>query len=505
MRQPTILRKLGRLVFSGVVGPRWEMIWLIARRDLRESTSDTRLFIAMTSLTFVIPVVAAAAVTLAAHYLGPSGRGITERLAEVGAFFVVFLPASFSLVLALESFSGERERNTLETLFATPLRESEIYLGKCLAVIIPSLSLSYAALAVYSIGVGLLLHYVAVAELPPLIAVTLAQALVMVAGATIVSSQTKTLRSANVMASFIIIPMSGVIQAESVLIISRLEWVLWAVAAMLAVVALLLLRLGIIGFNRENILAKESRPPDRRARLGQRLRRFPVRPAQWRRIGAGMARSTPAAFRRSGGAIAVSASLLLLGGIAGALAQRFDLVPARPVAALVATRAAVGNEAVLGTPSFFLLILRNNLLVGALMILLAPLTLGVVAGLGTLVNGFVVGYIGGVFFDFSRLGFFACGIAPHGVVELPALVLAAAFALRVGASMVRPSPEGWLPGCGSRSPTTAGGRWCLCPCSRWRRSSRHTSPPTCCGPADRTHVELAKNCKGGCRVGAQGI
>src|ERR1700730_7554990 len=287
-----ILRRLARVMFPGVRGPRREMVMLVTRRDLRESTSDARLLFAMTSLTFVIPVVAAAAVTVAAHYLGPSGRVITERLAGAGAFFVGFLPASSSLVLALESFSGERERNTLETLFATPLRESEIYLGKCLAVIIPSLSLSYAALLVYSAGVGLLLDFVATAEIAPLSVVTLAQALVMVAGATIVSSQTKTLRSANVMASFIIIPMSAVIQSESVLIISHLEWILWAVAAMLAVVALLLLRLGIIGFNRENILAKESRPPNRRQWVRRGVGVLPRRPSQWGRLAAGMLRST---------------------------------------------------------------------------------------------------------------------------------------------------------------------------------------------------------------------
>jgi uncharacterized membrane protein SpoIIM required for sporulation/ABC-type transport system involved in multi-copper enzyme maturation permease subunit len=441
-----ILRRLGRLMFAGVSGPRTEMIWLIARRDLRESTSDARLFIAMTSLTFVIPVLAALGVAAAGHYLGPSGRGITERLAEVGAFFVVFLPASFSLVLALESFSGERERNTLETLFATPLRESEIYLGKCLAVIIPSLSLSYAAVTSYSLAVLLLVHYIASQELGPLLVVTLAQALVMVAGATIVSSQTKTLRSANVMASFIIIPMSGVIQGESVLLISRLEWVLWAVAAMLGVVAVLLLRLGIIGFNRENILAKESRPPDRRAWLLRTLRRVPRRPREWRHVAADLVRATPAAFKRSRSAITISALLLILGAIAGAVAQQDSLVPGRPVAALVATKAAVGHDAVLGTEPFFLLILRNNLLVGALILVLAPLTLGAFGGMATLLNGFVVGYIGGVFFDVSRLGFFACGTVPHGVVELPALVLAAAFALRVGASMVRPSTDGWVRG-----------------------------------------------------------
>jgi uncharacterized membrane protein SpoIIM required for sporulation len=440
------LRRLARVMFVGVRGPRREMVSLVTRRDLRESTSDARLLFAMTSLTFVIPVVAAAAVALAAHYLGPAGRAVTERLAEVGAFFVVFLPASFSLVLALESFSGERERNTLETLFATPLRESEIYLGKCLAVIIPSLSLSYAALAVYSLSIAVLLHFVAGQELAPLVVVTLAQAMVMVAAATIVSSQTKTLRSANVMASFIIIPMSGVIQFESVLIISSLEWVLWAVAAILAVIALLLLRLGIIGFNRENILAKESRPPNRRAWLRRVLNRLPRRPGQWARLGPAVVRAIPSAFLRSRSAIAVSAALLVLGGVAGVFAQQYDLVPARPVATMIANRAAIGHEAVLGTPPLFLLILRNNLLVGVLMVVLAPLTLGVFGGLGTLLNGFVLGYVGGVFFNFSRLGFFVCGVAPHGVIELPALVLAAAFALRVGASMVRPSPEGWVAG-----------------------------------------------------------
>ncbi|HXO66636.1 MAG TPA: stage II sporulation protein M [Candidatus Dormibacteraeota bacterium] len=440
------LRRLARVMFVGVRGPRREMVMLVTRRDLRESTSDARLLFAMTSLTFVIPFVAAAAVAVAAHYLGPSGRAITERLAEVGAFFVVFLPASFSLVLALESFSGERERNTLETLFATPLRESEIYLGKCLAVIIPSLTLSYAALLVYALSIAGLLHFVAVQELAPLVVVTLAQAMVMVAAATIVSSQTKTLRSANVMASFIIIPMSGVIQFESVLIISSLEWVLWAVAAILAVIALFLLRLGIIGFNRENILAKESRPPDRRAWVSRLLSRLPRRPGQWANLGVALVRATPSAFRRSRGAIAVSAALLVLGGVAGLVAQQYDLVPVRPVASLIATPATIGHEAVLGTPPLFLLILRNNLLVGALMVALAPVTLGVFGGLGTLLNGFVVGYVGGVFFSFSKLGFFVCGIAPHGIIELPALVLAAAFALRVGATMVRPSPEGWLAG-----------------------------------------------------------
>jgi uncharacterized membrane protein SpoIIM required for sporulation/ABC-type transport system involved in multi-copper enzyme maturation permease subunit len=418
---------------------------LIARRELRESTSDTRLFIAMTSLTFVIPLLAAGGVTAITNYLGHGGFAISQRLAEVGAFFVVFLPASFSLVLALESFSGERERNTLETLFATQLRESEIYLGKIAAVLLPSLTLSYSALAVYTIGVALFTGFVPTDELAPLVAVTLAQALVMVTGATIVSSQTKTLRSANVMASFVIIPMSGVIQAESVLIISKLEWVLWGVAIMLAIVALLLLRLGVLNFNRENILAKDSRPPDRGALARRLFTGAPGSPVTVVRWVARQVRAIPGAYRRTASAIAVSAGLLIGGGLFGAAAALLGLVPTRAVFGAVSA-ASAGHEVVVGTPHLFGFIFTHNLLVGFVMLMFAPISLGVVGGLLMIVNGFAVGYVGGYFFQIHQLGLFACGTLPHGVIELPALVFACAFALRVGASMVRPSPEGWLRG-----------------------------------------------------------
>ena len=436
---------MGRLVFTGARAARPEFVWLIARRELRESTSDTRLFVAMTSLTFVLPLVAAGAVTLATHFLGAGSHGIAERLAEVGAFFVVFLPASFSLVLALESFSGERERNTLETLFATRLRESEIYLGKISAVLIPSLTLSYSALVVYTIAIYFSTGFFPAQELPPLAVVTLAQAMVMVTGATIVSSQTKTLRSANVMASFVIIPMSGVIQGESVLIISRLEWVLWGVAMMLATVAVLLLRLGILNFNRENILSKDSRPPDRRA-LARRI--FVGLPSSPRSLGTWAARqfrAIPGAYRRTVPAVAVSAALLLMGGLLGSVSAVSGLLPAGIVAGAVRT-AGAGNELVSGSPHLASFIFTHNVLVGLIMLLFAPISLGVIGGLLMMLNGFAVGYLGGYYFQLHHLGFFACGIAPHGIFEIPALVFAYAFALRVGASMVRPSPQGWLRG-----------------------------------------------------------
>src|SRR4051794_10993628 len=87
---------------------------LVAGRDLRDAVSELRLIAAMVALTLAIPIGAGSGVRALAAFGG--GTAVVNRLSLVGAFFVVFIPASFSLVLALESFVGERERTTLEVL-----------------------------------------------------------------------------------------------------------------------------------------------------------------------------------------------------------------------------------------------------------------------------------------------------------------------------------------------------------------------------------------------------
>jgi|SRR5437016_1664331 len=101
---------------------------LVAARDLRDAISELRLILAMVGLTIAIPLACAIGVRGLALYGG--GTSVVNRLSVVGAFFVVFIPASFSLVLALESFVGERERTTLEVLISTPLKEAEIYAAR---------------------------------------------------------------------------------------------------------------------------------------------------------------------------------------------------------------------------------------------------------------------------------------------------------------------------------------------------------------------------------------
>src|SRR5437762_5935319 len=237
---------------------------IVARRDLRDAVSELRLIAAMVALTLAIPLASGTGVRALAAFGG--GTAVVNRLSLVGAFFVVFIPASFSLVLALESFVGERERTTLEVLLSTPLREAEIYAGKVAAVLAVSLTLCYGGLLVYCLVTFPGLGYFPLAILLALALSTICQVAAMVAGAVIVSAHARTMRAANVMASFIILPMSVVLQAEAALILVGRGELLWAFAATMTVGAVILLRMGLAGFNREQLLAREAgiRDPGRR-------------------------------------------------------------------------------------------------------------------------------------------------------------------------------------------------------------------------------------------------
>lgn len=59
----------------------------------------------------------------------------------------VLFPAAIASIIAADAFAGERERRTLETLLATPLRERDVFAGKTLAAVSVSLIVSIASFA----------------------------------------------------------------------------------------------------------------------------------------------------------------------------------------------------------------------------------------------------------------------------------------------------------------------------------------------------------------------
>jgi stage II sporulation protein M len=85
-------------------------------------------------------------------------------------------------------------------------------------------------------------------------------------------------------------------------------------------------------------------------------------------------------------------------------------------------------------------IFRNNVRVIALVYMGGLVSFGVLGIAAFLLN---IGLIGGVLGIFALIGYspgllFAAGVLPHGMFELPALMLASAAILRTGAVLVTP-------------------------------------------------------------------
>ncbi|PDW01392.1 stage II sporulation protein M [Candidatus Viridilinea mediisalina] len=249
-------------------------IMTISRREVRETLSDWRVIAPMLLLTLLLPQLLAFAAGRTVDFIATEGLAV--RLISFTILLVGFIPSSFALITALESFVGERERNTLESLLAMPLADTEIYLGKLISSLFTPLLASLIAMLIF---VGLLLGFmpelyfevINISRFSLLLLLVIAMAFVMVTGAVVISAHITSIRAANLMSSFILVPMAAVMQLAAILIINDLWTELWLVAAALGVCTIFLIRVGMRTFNREELLAREHtqgqiRSPQRRSR-----------------------------------------------------------------------------------------------------------------------------------------------------------------------------------------------------------------------------------------------
>jgi hypothetical protein len=86
---------------------------------------------------------------------------------------------------------------------------------------------------------------------------TFAHAVLMVSSAIVISVQATTIRSANLLASFVVVPVAFLLQGETILIFWGNEDVLWYAIVGVTLLASLLVRLGLSHFRREYLLGRE--------------------------------------------------------------------------------------------------------------------------------------------------------------------------------------------------------------------------------------------------------
>lgn len=413
----------------------WNGAWVIARREIRDQLRDWRILTPIIILTLFFPLLMNFTARQAVDFVTRYGAPIVgERLVPFLLMVVGFFPISISLVIALESFAGERERQSLEPLLATPLTDGQLYLGKMVASLVPPLGAAYLGISVYLVGLVITIGWRPSAQLLlQILALTTIQAMVMVSGAVVISSLTTSVRAANLLASFIIVPMAELIIAESLIMFWGIYSALWWIVLALLLIAIVLGRMGLRLFNREELLGKEIDVID----LRWALRRF------WDRFKGGA--TSLAAWYKGIFAISLAknrlAILITSGILLAAFFLGFNLAREFTLPAEIVNLDAIDQDLELRFREFgffsesgWLWILWNNVRALILASILGAFTFGVLAEILLMVSIGIIGYFAGnVWLSGGEpLRFLTALVLPHAILEVPAAILAGAAVLKLG-------------------------------------------------------------------------
>src|SRR5688500_11894146 len=234
-------------------------IWMVARREFMDPFRDWRIIVPMLLLVTFFPFIADDSTRQAVNFMNRFGGDlILDRLVPFVILVIGFFPLSFTLVVALESFVGEKERGTIEPLLSSPLEDRHMYLGKLLVGITTPLVFSYLSIVIYLILVSRRdVVFPSAYMLALIFLLTFAHAVLMVSAAIVISVQATTIRAANLLASFVVVPVAFLLQGETILIFWGNEDVLWFAIIGVTLLATLLVRLGLSHFRREYLLGRE--------------------------------------------------------------------------------------------------------------------------------------------------------------------------------------------------------------------------------------------------------
>jgi uncharacterized membrane protein SpoIIM required for sporulation/ABC-type transport system involved in multi-copper enzyme maturation permease subunit len=417
----------------------------VARRELGDQLRDWRVLAPLSILTVFFPLLMNEFAHATVDFLNRfSANLILDRLVPFSILIIGFFPITVSLVVSLEAFVGEKERGTIEPLLSSPLENWQIYLGKLVVGIATPLLASYLSIAFY-----LLMVRRQELNMPPwhlivqLLILTGSHAILMVSAAIVISVQSTSVKAANLLASFIVIPVALLMQGETVMMFWGNQEVLWLAVAGVLILSALLIRVGLAHFQREYLLGREIDSLDLRAIVRTFWRQFL---GGARSVGAWYRGAVFPAVGRLARPLAVMAVVAAIGiwtgydwslsNLTKALASADPETVARLAEQAQQSPDLTDIAVRLSAPT---LLMHNSRVVFG--ILLAGLfsfsVLGVVL---YLVN---IGLIGGVFGLLQVLGLspwkiFVAGVLPHGAFEIPALMLASAAVLRIGVVLVTP-------------------------------------------------------------------
>jgi len=194
--------------------------------------------------------------------LSPDGVFVYFMLQSMMALFLM-LPGIIPTLIAAYSIIGEKKARSLEPLLATPISTMELFFGKVMGAVIPTIIVTWIAFALFcaivNFGTYDIFGYILLPDLTWLLVIFIVAplfAVMSVIASTIVSSRMKDIRSAEQVSAFFIIPImilfigpfTGMFIIDTTIILM--------LALLFIGIDVLLLFIGVGLFDRENILIK---------------------------------------------------------------------------------------------------------------------------------------------------------------------------------------------------------------------------------------------------------
>ncbi len=260
---------------------RWNKVAIIMKKEIREALQAKYVLFSVIGMPILMgivipiaqlaPIVNIPADDLQDESFDIPGLQFTSNWASLDdtAKFIIFMiemsnimflliPMILPTVIAADTFSGEKDRKTAEALVAAPVTDTEIYLGKVMSSMVPTV-LSTWLVGIFYVFLVNFLTYDALgfAYLPnttfigmvvflgPLMALATVNFMVWV------STRTTSTRDAQQLGSIIVLPLMAIMVSTIGLSAWLGSYTLWLVIIGMVFLNILLIKIGINILDRE--------------------------------------------------------------------------------------------------------------------------------------------------------------------------------------------------------------------------------------------------------------
>jgi ABC-2 type transport system permease protein len=262
----------------------------VTRREIREVLRDFNLLMPMIALPALIALIAAIAIVGSsrgpANFLGQAVGGVLlDQVPESQLRVLVYLdvrdqdtmirvilkalmiplfwvtPVALTSTIAADSFVGEKERNTLEPLLATPISDGQLFMAKLCTAVVPAVVGTWVGMTLFGVLVlgGSGTYFPKYIFTDPdwlfsaLVIVPL-MALLAAAIAALISTRVATYRSAYQLNGLVALPIILMLVPQTVVLFLFTPRALQFIGLFFLIIDVALVWLGMRVFDRERLL-----------------------------------------------------------------------------------------------------------------------------------------------------------------------------------------------------------------------------------------------------------